>query len=91
MIEQAKEFALPAALGLWALKELYASWKGKDREKSETLKANTDAVQMLTLAITELKVELRNLKESIQPMPKLIRDMDVAHEKLRRIEKEIDQ
>lgn len=65
-----------AAVGVWALKELYAVFKDDKRK-------NTDALMQNTLAVVELRVELRYLKALLDEVPKLRKDVDAAHARLR--------
>lgn len=68
--------AIAAGLGVWAIKELYSIFK-KDTEK------NTSAVNTLTLAVVELRSELKRLINLAEPVPKLKEDMNKAWGKLK--------
>lgn len=49
-------------------------------------KANSKAAAEFNVAIAELKVEVRNLRECLQGLPKLKEDVDAAHGKIRVLE-----
>lgn len=68
------------ALILLLLKEIigYFSNKKRDHDNAQ-LKATTEN----TLAVTELRVEVKNLKEVIAPLPKMKEDLFIAHERIR--------
>ena len=65
-------------LGVFLVKELWSLFKNSYKE-------NTKALQETTLAITELKVELKHINEKLADMPKMKRDIDVAHELIRQL------
>jgi hypothetical protein len=50
------------------------------RKKSDK---ESDAIDQLKLAVVELKVEVKGLRETLQDLPKIKRDVDAAHEKIR--------
>lgn len=72
----AQTFALLAFL----VKDLFT------KSRSE-LKEHAKAIQLNTIAMSELKVELMNLKESVKLLPKIEQDVNAAHYKLRKYEK----
>lgn len=68
------------AVVLLLLKELISSMNGSRKD-------NIKATQENTLALTKLQVEMQNLKELISMIPKMKQDIDVAHERIRQINK----
>lgn len=90
-MDQFKDFVIPIGLTVWLLLEVYKLRTGKTKDLENKLDKLIDAVMQNTLANTALKIEMENLKAMIQLLPKLASDMNIAHEKIRRIEKEIEQ
>jgi hypothetical protein len=75
------QYAIGAAIGgfaVWAAKTIFS-------DKSKALDKNTDAVMTLTSAVTELRTEMKYHKEALQEIPKLRKDIDAAHNKLREL------
>lgn len=72
--------ALGALLGFLA-KEAYNNLKAS---KSD-LKDLTKEMQELKFAIVELKVEMKHLAKVIEPIPKVLKDLDAAHTSIREI------
>lgn len=65
-------------LAVIALRELIKIFRD-DRNKS------TKATEENTIAIAELKVEIRSLREKIDDLPQMRDDLNLAHAKLRNI------
>lgn len=63
-------------LGVLIVKEFISLFFSRHRD-------NVLALQDNTMAIIELKIELRHMKQAIEEVPKLRKDIDAAHEKLR--------
>ena len=53
---------------------------------SSQQKQNTQAMQENTLAIVELKVELKFIQRALEKLPEIEKDINVAHQKIRAIE-----
>jgi hypothetical protein len=68
---------LGIAIGAIAAKLLDRWFAGNDAEKGEVIK--------LTLAMTELKIEIRHLAEKLTYMPKIQQDLNELHSKVREI------
>ena len=54
------------------------------RNRNE-IKQHADEIKLNTIALSELRIEIRHLKDAIKMLPKIERDVDQAHEKLRRM------
>lgn len=67
-----------AILG-FALKELFTAMKGDTKK-------NTEATQQNTHAIIELKIRLEHLNKSIDMIPKMKKDIDALHDKVRHLQ-----
>jgi hypothetical protein len=65
-----------AVLAVWAVKDIYTTFKDDKRR-------NTDALTTATHAIIELRTEIKNMRELLAEVPKIRRDVDAAHSKLR--------
>lgn len=53
----------------------------------DTFNSLSKSVKQLTVAVVELKVELRNVKEKLDEFPKMKKDIDAFHVKIRDIQK----
>lgn len=71
------------ALGAVAHKLLDRWFSGNDQNKSEVIK--------LTLAMTELKIEIKHLSEKMTYMPKIQQDLNELHSKVREINARVSQ
>ena len=65
-----------SALVIFIIKEVWESIKGANKK-------NTEAIQQLTLSITELKVRIDMLIKLAEDIPEIKRDLDHAHKKIR--------
>ena len=71
------------AIGALSAKLMDRWFSGHDAEKSEIIK--------LTLAMTELKIEIKHLSEKITYMPKIQQDLNELHSKVREINARVSQ
>jgi Na+/phosphate symporter len=53
---------------------------------SQALKEATTETHKLALAITELTVEIRNLKETTKHIPKIQKDLHILHGRVRELD-----
>lgn len=67
----------------WALKEIYQLWKERGLSHTAALKANTEAICELKLSLTTFEERLRQASELSEQVPKMQRDLDVAHTHIR--------
>lgn len=73
-----KDSGLVAAVGLYLFKSLWGWVIGSARMRLKTLSENTTAIAKLTL-------EVQNVKDLIQDLPKLKQDVSMAHQKIREL------
>lgn len=66
-------------IAAWLIRELWGTY----REKSKEL---TKSLSELALAVTELRVEIKNLKDSVGHIPTIRQDLNALHSKVREIE-----
>lgn len=78
-----KDTLMIVTLGIFGLKELYSMFKNSTKE-------NTKATMENTLQLVKLEVKLDHITELIEQLPKIKKDLSSAHEKIRAIEKEIN-
>lgn len=78
-----KEYGVLVAVGVYLFKQAWELLIGSAKRKLDTLEANTKAIQELTF-------EVKNIKTQIEDLPKLRKDLDSAHIKIRETSK-LDQ
>lgn len=66
-------------------KELYQFAKSRVAKFLETVEANTDAVRSLQSTFVSFQDDVRRLTEMTNQIPKMQRDLDVAHAHLRAV------
>lgn len=71
------------AVVAWAIKEIYQTYKDKGGAMTVALKANTDAICDLKLSVMRLEERLSQATELAAAVPKVQRDLDVAHAHIR--------
>lgn len=74
---------LLVAASLYVIKQGWELLRGTASKKLEALHQNT-------LAIVELKVEIKHLFKALEHLPKLKTDVDTLHSRQREIKREID-
>lgn len=67
----------------WCLKEIYQHWKDRRDAHTAALKANTEAICHLQLSLKTFEERLRHTAELSGQVPKMQRDLDVAHAHIR--------
>jgi len=72
-----------AVLGVFALKELWQTFKSDKKEAKELLKDNTQATHQNTLAIVKLQVQLEQILKATESIPEIKNDLDHAHRMIR--------
>lgn len=83
-LNQLKETGLIAAIGLYIFQKAWDMIIGGAKRRLKALENNT-------LAITELQLHMKELRQAIQEFPKLKQDVTMAHVKIRDIEEKLDQ
>jgi uncharacterized membrane-anchored protein YhcB (DUF1043 family) len=81
------ELDLKWLLGVLGLIVGVVSTKILDRWFNEQ-DAERDEIAKLTIAMTELKVEIKHLSEKLSPMPKIQQDLNELHGKVRAMSKQ---
>lgn len=75
--------------GAFLVKEAWDFIKAKGDKQSQfidkALEKNTEAISQLQIAIVELKIRIEHLSEKLTPVPKLSKDMNEVHAKIREL------
>jgi hypothetical protein len=69
----------------WFVRELYSYLKDKGNKHTQALVDNTLEIHKLSLVLVEFKVEIQNLKEATKHIPKMQQDLNILHDRVRRI------
>jgi hypothetical protein len=80
-VSDANQIVIVSALGFLVIKEVVAMLF--DRHKK-----NTEALEKNTLAMVKLETKIEHLQKAIDTLPKIQKDIDEAHSKLRQLTKE---
>lgn len=72
---------------IFALGWFFTQWWNDKRQHS---KDQDEALNKNTMALIELQIQIKNLTEIISILPRLRADLDVAHSKIRALEKADD-
>lgn len=67
----------------WLLNKLWDQKMAKGKDQDSQL-------SQLTIAMVELKVEVKNMSQILSLLPKLVQDSNAAHDKIRSLENRLD-
>lgn len=91
-MDQTALVALVAGVLGFIAKEMFGAIKGGHQKRQDALdkalEKNTEEIQKLTIAIVELKSQLTAVSEKLLSLPKLERDVNEAHIKIRELRAE---
>jgi len=65
----------------WAKSKISKDSDRRDKEMNE----NTEAVKELSLSLVRLEIEIKHLSEKLSSLPKIEKDVNEAHAKIREI------
>jgi flagellin-specific chaperone FliS len=80
-MNEANQIVIVSALGFLVIKEVISMLF--DRHKK-----NTEALEKNTIAMVKLETKIEHLQKAIDILPKMQKDIDEAHSKLRILTKE---
>lgn len=69
----------------WLAREVLSHFRNTKKDLNKSLKENTTEAMKLQMSITELKIQLKAIEDSTKSIPKMQRDIDIAHERLRQL------
>lgn len=79
-----KDQGIIVMIALYLLQQIWQTFVGSARKKLKALENNT-------LAITKLETRMEDLQKIIVELPKMKQDVAAAHEKIRHIQKSLNQ